>query len=463
MKAPKRAITSLRVRNFKAVKDTGILKPEGLTVFIGDNGAGKSSVLEALRFLADLSSDTLDKAVLPFRGFEHVRWKGGPDRGKSKKPRLSDLEETNPIQITARGHVGQVGVLATTCISGQNNNTVSFEHEHLKVGNEVTDRDLRLDPMLRPDRSILGRTSWFDRWQFLDMVPSTMGAPAPLTQSTGQARLARDGRNLAEYLRGLRNDKERGVDAFEGLLETLQVILPYARDLEPLVSETFGREVALRLHESTFSVPGWMLSTGTLRLIGLLALLRHPRPPSLICIEEIENGLDPRTIHLIMDEILRATEAGRTQVMMTTHSPYLLDLVPLESLILVDRDAGGPPRFDGRQALRCGGLRQSVRRVGLDSKQRRAPARGQTLPEEGTRPPPRHAEATGSTAHGAALHSAGAGNVAAGRRRRADGRDQASEPSDEGHPRREGSRGDQEPERTAPGALQQEQARRLQR
>ena len=145
MKAPKRAITSLRVRNFKAVKDTGILKPEGLTVFIGDNGAGKSSVLEALRFLADLSSDTLDKAVLPFRGFEHVRWKGGPDRGKSKKPRLSDLEETNPIQITARGHVGQVGVLATTCISGQNNNTVSFEHEHLKVGNEVTDRDLRLD------------------------------------------------------------------------------------------------------------------------------------------------------------------------------------------------------------------------------------------------------------------------------------------------------------------------------
>ncbi|MEO7331331.1 MAG: AAA family ATPase, partial [Minicystis sp.] len=107
-----------------------------------------------------------------------------------------------------------------------------------------------------------------------------------------------------------------------------------------------GRQVALRLVEGDFSVPGWMLSGGTLRLVALLALLRHPRPPSLLCIEEIENGLDTRSIHLVMDEILRATEAGRTQVILTTHSPYLLDLVPLESLVVVTRDEGGPPRFD---------------------------------------------------------------------------------------------------------------------
>jgi predicted ATPase len=348
MKTRKQALTSLRVRNFKAVKDTAILKPEGLTVFIGDNGAGKSSVLEALRFLADLSRVTLDEAFAPFRGFEHVRWKGGPNRGKNPSPsgRQADLEETNPIQITARGHVGQVSVLATTYISGQDNNTVGFESEYLKVGSEVTDRDPKHDPMLRPDRSILGRTSWFDDWQFLDMVPGTMGTPTPFYASTGQVRLARDGSNLARYIVDLRSDKEYGVDAFDSLLETLQVILPYAKDLETVTSEAFSREVALRLHEGSFSVPGWMLSTGTLRLIALLALLRHPRPPSLICIEEIENGLDPRTIQLVVDEILRATEAGRTQIMVTTHSPYLLDLVPLKNLVLVEREPGKPPGFD---------------------------------------------------------------------------------------------------------------------
>ena len=151
MRTRKQALTSLRVQNFKAVKDTGILKPEGLTVFIGDNGAGKSSVIEALRFLADLSRVTLDEAFVPFRGFEHVRWKGGPDRGKKPGPhgRQSDLEETNPINITVRGNVGQVNVLATTCISGQNNNTVGFESEDLKVGNDVTHRDLSTITLIR--------------------------------------------------------------------------------------------------------------------------------------------------------------------------------------------------------------------------------------------------------------------------------------------------------------------------
>jgi predicted ATPase len=344
----KQAITSLRVQNFKAVRDTGTIQPGGLTVFIGDNGAGKSSVLEALRFMADLSRGTLDQAFEPFRGFQHVRWKGGVKRGHKpgRTTPGAEIREFYPITITAKGHVGQVRVSATTQVSGLNLNEVSFEREELKVGKQQTLRDPKLDPMLRPDRSILGRTSWFDGFQFLDMVPGAMGKPVPFLQSSGATRLARDGSNLAEYVRDLRSDKERGQNAFEGLLEALQVILPYARDLVPLTSETFGREVALQLSEGAFSVPGWMFSTGTLRLIALLAVLRHPHPPALICVEEIENGLDPRTIHLVMDEILRATDAGRTQVMMTTHSPYLLDLVPLENLVLVSREAGGPPRFD---------------------------------------------------------------------------------------------------------------------
>jgi predicted ATPase len=344
----KQALSSVHVQGFKAVKDSGVLKLGGLTVFIGNNGAGKSSILEALRFLADLSRGTLDQTLEPFRGYEHLRWKGGTKRG-SKPGRTApgvELKEFYPLTITARGHVGTAKITASTRITGQNLNEVVFEREELTVGTQTTARDPGLDPLLRPDRSILGRTSWFDTWQFLDLVPDRMGTPTPLNSSGGGVRLARDGSNVAEYLRDLRADKERGADAFEGLLEVLQVILPYARDLEPMVNEGFGRQVALRLHEGTFSVPGWMLSTGTLRLIALLALLRHPRPPSLICIEELENGLDPRTTDLVVNEILRATEAGRTQVIVTTHSPYLLDLVPLESLVLVAREEGGPPFFD---------------------------------------------------------------------------------------------------------------------
>ncbi|MBE9151819.1 AAA family ATPase, partial [Coleofasciculus sp. LEGE 07092] len=88
-----------------------------------------------------------------------------------------------------------------------------------------------------------------------------------------------------------------------------------------------------------------VLSTGTLRILALLALLRHPEPAPLIVIEDIENGLDPRTIHLIVDEIRNVIEAGKTQVIITIHSPYLLDLLSLSQIILVERDDTGQPVF----------------------------------------------------------------------------------------------------------------------
>jgi predicted ATPase len=111
------------------------------------------------------------------------------------------------------------------------------------------------------------------------------------------------------------------------------------------VTSELERKAYLQLTEADFKVPGWMLSTGTLRMLALLALLRHPNPSPLIVVEEIENGLDPRSIHLIVEEIRNAVLSGVTQVIVTTHSPYLLDLLTLEHLVLVERDDKGQPRF----------------------------------------------------------------------------------------------------------------------
>ena len=88
-----------------------------------------------------------------------------------------------------------------------------------------------------------------------------------------------------------------------------------------------------------------MLSSGTLRVLALLAILRHPMTPPLVVVEEIENGLDPRSIHLLVEEIRTAVLAGITQVVITTHSPYLLDLLKLDQLVLVARNEKGEPKF----------------------------------------------------------------------------------------------------------------------
>lgn len=179
-------------------------------------------------------------------------------------------------------------------------------------------------------------------WQFLSLVPHEMGDPIPQKRTGGTIQLAKDGSNIAEYLLSIRRIDPAVVD---GIVETLQVVLPYARDIQPALTSELERTVYLQLTESNFKLPGWLLSTGTLRILALLAVLRHPSPPSLLVIEEIENGLDPSTIHLIVEEIRSAVESGRTQIILTTHSPYLLDLLTLSQIIVVERDDNGSPVF----------------------------------------------------------------------------------------------------------------------
>lgn len=179
-------------------------------------------------------------------------------------------------------------------------------------------------------------------WQFLMLAPERMGSPVPQQRTAGGVRLAKDGSNIADFLLDIRRQDQ---NAFDGIVETMAYVLPYARDLQPSVTSELERKAWLQLTEADFKVPGWMLSTGTLRLLALLALLRHPKPPPLIVVEEIENGLDPRSIHLIVEEIRNAVLDGVTQVILTTHSPYLLDLLTLDHLVLVERNPKGEPQF----------------------------------------------------------------------------------------------------------------------
>lgn len=135
------------------------------------------------------------------------------------------------------------------------------------------------------------------------------------------------------------------------MLDALRYILPYAADVRPEVIRDLVESRSLfRLTES-FSgehhahLPGWVLSGGTLRLLALLAALRHPRGPEVLVVDELENGLDPRAIGFVVEEIREAVESGGKQVIATTHSPYLLDKLTLAHVVTVERTPAGPPVF----------------------------------------------------------------------------------------------------------------------
>ena len=177
------------------------------------------------------------------------------------------------------------------------------------------------------------------RWQFVSLQPEPMGAPTRQRMTGGPPMLNRDGSNLGEYLWSFR---ESNLEAFNDLLNALRFVLPYARDVQMSITQEIERLVYLEMTEENFKIPGWLLSTGTLRILALLACLRHPDPPPLLVVEEIENGLDPRTINLLVEELRAAMNAKQTQILITTHSPHMLDLLDLSHIVVVEREDGGP-------------------------------------------------------------------------------------------------------------------------
>ena len=347
MTQPKR-LQSVRIRNFKAIVDSKVVKLGALTAFIGNNGAGKSSLIEALETYQSIVRYGLDYAMQRWLGIEHARHKGQEARerrGELVNPISFEMaigmspRKVRRLELEANSDPAANRMLIT---QERISNSDGTWLERDKIGAIQTFGDGR-SMLSTPMPFFMEEANQILDWQFLTLSPDRMGLPVPQQRTGGGVRLARDGSNIADFLLDLRRQDQ---NAFDGIVETMSYVLPYAKDIQPsLTSSEIERKAWLQMAEADFKVPGWMLSTGTLRLLALLALLRHPKPPSLIVVEEIENGLDPRSIHLLVEEIRNAVLDGTTQIILTTHSPYLLDLLSMEHLVLVERDGKGQPCF----------------------------------------------------------------------------------------------------------------------
>jgi len=144
------------------------------------------------------------------------------------------------------------------------------------------------------------------------------------------------GEELPAYLNTLKALEPRQFSAVEKALKT---ILPQIEGIDVSVSDL--GEVELRLKEAGISIPARVLSEGTLRILGMLALTGAKEPPSLVGFEEPENGIHPRRIQLIAELLKTRARLGQTQYIVTTHSPILPDLIPDDSLFIVRKSDAG--------------------------------------------------------------------------------------------------------------------------
>ncbi|MDO8721949.1 MAG: AAA family ATPase [Syntrophales bacterium] len=101
MSTSKLPLQSFRLKNFKAVRDSGLIRFTPLTVFIGNNGSGKSSLIEGLEMFQEIGIHGIDESLQPWRGFEHV-WNKAVTH-KPKKNKEGKLQAANPLTFIFKG------------------------------------------------------------------------------------------------------------------------------------------------------------------------------------------------------------------------------------------------------------------------------------------------------------------------------------------------------------------------
>jgi len=170
-------------------------------------------------------------------------------------------------------------------------------------------------------------TKWlmssFASMRFLDLSPDSMRLPS----FPGQVVLGDRGENLSTVLQAICEDSAKK----RAMTEWLRELTPMdASDFE-FPTDLTGRTLLTLVEKSGQRISGYSASDGTLRFLAMIAALLGPEPAKFYFFEEIENGIHPTRIHLLMDLIEQRVKQGDVQLVATTHSPQLLRMANLET------------------------------------------------------------------------------------------------------------------------------------
>lgn len=328
-----------------------------LNVVIGPNGSGKSNLLESI----DLLRSAPGKLLTPIREGGGVRdwlWKGSAQTPTAQVDAIvaNPKGPTSLRYVLSFTEVGQRFEIVDERIENDHPDAghdkpyfyYRFENGHGVLNVKGTTRRLQHED-IDPTASILAQRRDPDQYPELTYLGDVFGKirlyrewsfgrhTAPrLPQKTDlpNDQLEPDGSNLGLVLNRLRREPK----VKKRLLEALRALYDGIDDFDTLIE---GGTVQVFLHEGRITVPATRLSDGTLRYLCLLAILCHPNPPPLVCIEEPELGLHPDVLPTLADLLKEASQ--RTQLIVTTHSDELVDALTdtPEAVVVAERGENG--------------------------------------------------------------------------------------------------------------------------
>ncbi len=345
-------IMKLDVEGFRSLRSQTWI-PGDLNVLIGPNASGKSNVLRVLEMLSVASRGGLGKLVQQEGGMEPLLWDGQVDQVKLSvkttpaEPNRDSVRDALTYQL-ALSRLGRTSayriefeLLGNYYRVDQGSSQQPFklmeriasrgvlfdESEHSLVAPEasIPDDETLLSLLSGPfiqNRHLTTYQKELSSWKIYQGFQTHREAPIRSPQVTrAENQVSSDGQNLVSVLHSLYTGSREFKNELNSAMKAA-----FGDDFEELVfPPAADQRIQLRIRWKSLQreQSAADLSDGTLRFLFLLAVLANPSPPPLIAIDEPEMGLHPSMLPIVAEYARDAS--NRSQVILTTHSPELLD------------------------------------------------------------------------------------------------------------------------------------------
>lgn len=365
-------LLELKASRYRSIKSATVAFGD-LNVFIGANASGKSTVLDALRFFhLGLRERDFRETVEARGGFSNLAWNGEDTKSVTMSLRFQrdgdkDKYEWSIILIGTENEFSVREEMFLLTPEGQRVQLLSSDQG---VGwwrsGEEQEVQLQQAPTAcalasaSADANFPGRSiaNFVTQWGFFDPSPFFLRQERAGTASN---RLDALGRNLAERLFRLR---ESSPETFKRIVAGVGSFLGIPMTLDPRESE--GSYFFTQMeHGLTNPVHQMVTSAGTVRMLALITALFEDSQRGLVAIEEPENNIHPTALREFTDLLTELSSS--VQILITTHSPFLLDFLQDPSVIyVVKRD--GIEGTEGTQVFResnADGVRKALEESGF--------------------------------------------------------------------------------------------------
>ena len=331
-------LDSITIRGFKSIASIEKLALGRINLIVGPNGSGKSNFIGVFSFLHAIREGNLRDYVIKAGGADKVL-----HFGTKVTPQLElhiyFREEVNQYKIV-------LGATEDDQLYPQSEIVYFWDKEKYPDGqpyNEVL-QPKGLEACISDDRqgSKVGEyvRDHLDRWRLYHFHDTSATSPMKATADLNDNHYLRsDGSNLSAFLYFLREKHE---ESYGLIRRAVQRVAPFFDDFDLRPQRLNPEKIRLEWRhkgtEAYFTASS--LSDGTLRFIGLATLFLQPKSlrPSVILVDEPELGLHPYAITLLASLVKQASI--RTQIILSTQSPLLLDHFQPEDVLVADRVDG---------------------------------------------------------------------------------------------------------------------------